>query len=106
MIAKTPQTPPSPPYAPQPTDTSDVALPPELLALAEQMARHVHEVWAEARIHEGWTYGPRRDDALRQTPCLVPYDELTDEERAYDLRTALATLRLIVKLGFTITKQQ
>ena len=44
-------------YTPQPIDTSDVKLPKELNALVEQMAKNVHEVWAEARIRQGWTYG-------------------------------------------------
>jgi len=39
-------------YAPQPTDTSDVALPTELEELIEQMAKNVHEVWAATRIKQ------------------------------------------------------
>lgn len=32
-------------YVPQPIDTSDVVLPQELDALAELIAKNVHEVW-------------------------------------------------------------
>ena len=92
-------------YTPQPLDTSDVLLPEELNALVEQIAKNVHEVWAESRLSEGWKYGPERNDALREHPCLVPYEELPEVEKEYDRNTAFGTLRLITKLGFKITKE-
>lgn len=91
-------------YIPNPLDTSDVKLPDELETLVEQMAKNVHEVWAETRIKQGWTYGKQRDDKLKTHPCLVPYEELPEEEREYDRNTALGTLKLITKLGFRIIK--
>lgn len=91
-------------YVPQPMDTSDVQLPEELNELVEMMAKNVHEVWAQSRISQGWTYGPERSDALMHHPCLVPYEELPEVEKAYDRDTALGTLRLIVKAGFKISK--
>ena len=89
-------------YVPQPMDTSDVKLPEELNELVEKMAKNVHEVWAQSRISQGWTYGPERSDALKHHPCLVPYEELPEVEKAYDRDTALGTLKLICKLGFKI----
>ena len=91
-------------YVPQPMDTSDVQLPQELNELVEKMAKNVHEVWAQSRISQGWTYGPERSDALKHHPCLVPYEDLPEVEKAYDRDTALGTLKLICKLGFKITK--
>lgn len=92
-------------YIPQPKDTSDIILPRELNELAEQIAKNVHEVWAQNRIKQGWTYGKERSDALKQHPCLIPYEELSEEEKDYDRDTAFGTLRLIAKLGFKITKE-
>lgn len=92
-------------YTPQPLDTNDVVLPEELNALVEQIAKNVHEVWAQSRLSEGWKYGPERNDALREHPCLVPYEELPEVEKEYDRNTAFGTLRLITKLGFKITKE-
>ena len=68
------------------------------------MARNVHDVWAQGRIAEGWTYGKQRDDKQKTHPCLVSYDELPDAEREYDRQTAVQTLKLILKLGFKIHK--
>lgn len=93
-------------YIPQPMDTSDVQLPQELNELVEEMAKNVHEVWAQSRMDQGWTYGSERSDALKHHPCLVPYEDLPEVEKAYDRDTALGTLRLICKLGFKITKDQ
>ena len=91
-------------YIPSPVDTTNVQLPEELMALAEAISKNVHEVWAQNRMNEGWTFGPVRDDEKRQTPCLVPYEQLSEEEKAYDRNTALATLKFIVAQGFEIHK--
>lgn len=92
-------------YIPQPIDTSDVKLPKELETLVEQMAKNVHEVWAQTRIAQGWTYGAERNDALKHHPCLVPYEELPESEKEYDRNTSVETLKLILKLGFEIEKK-
>ena len=92
-------------YTPKPIDTSNITLPKELLALTEQIAENVHEVWAESRMAEGWVYGEKRDDEKKQTPCLVPYAQLPEIEKEYDRNTAFSTLKLILALGFTIEKK-
>ena len=92
-------------YTPQPLDTSDVKLPVELEQLVEQMSKNVHEVWAETRINQGWTFGKQRNDELKTHPCLVPYEELPESEKEYDRNTAIGTLKLIMKLGFKIEKE-
>ena len=91
-------------YQPNPVDTTGVELPRELLELTEEIAETVHEIWAQGRVDEGWTYGPARDDEKTTTPCLVPYDQLTDSEKQYDRNTALETLKLITALGYKIEK--
>lgn len=89
-------------YIPQPMDTTDVQLPKELNPLVERIAKNVHEVWAQNRIAQGWTYGEERNDKLKTHPCLVPYEELPEVEKVYDRDTALGTLKFIKKLGFKI----
>lgn len=91
-------------YNPKPINTSDVTLSEDLLTLTEKIAENVHEVWAKARIEQGWKYGEKRDDAKKETPCLVPYCELPESEKDYDRNTAMETIKLIVKLGYKITK--
>ncbi len=93
-------------YFPKPADTSKISLPDELKELTEKIAENVHDVWAEGRIKGGWTYGKVRDDAKKETPCLVPYNELPESEKEYDRNTALETIKLIIKLGYDIKKKQ
>ena len=89
-------------YTPEPIDTDEVELPPELTALTEQLAQHIHDLWAAERIAQGWNYGERRDDERRLHPCLVPYDELPESEKTFDRATAIGTLRAIKALGYTV----
>ncbi len=91
-------------YRPEPVDTSDVIVPEELMGLVEEMSRNVHEVWAKSRMDQGWSWGPQRDDELKTHPDLVPYEELTEEEKDYDRDTSMQTIKLILKLGFKISK--
>ena len=92
-------------YIPKPENLDGIQLSDELNGLVEAMAKNVHDVWAQSRIEQGWTYGPERNDQLKYHPCLVPYEELPEVEKAYDRDTAVGTLKLIQKLGFTITKE-
>ena len=91
-------------YTPQPIDTTDVVLPVELEQLVEEMSKNVHEVWAETRIKQGWKYGEQRNAELKTHPCLVPYEDLPEEEKEYDRNTSIGTLKLIMKLGFKISQ--
>ena len=93
-------------YTPHPIDTKDIVLSDEILDLTEKIAENVHEVWAAGRIAEGWTYGKEKNFELKTTPCLVPYDELPESEKDFDRNTAMETLRLIVKMGYKISKEE
>lgn len=91
-------------YTPAPVDTSSVVLSEELMQLTEAMARNVHDIWAVGRKADGWTWGPERNDAKKENPCLVPYEELSEGEKAYDRNTAIETLKLILSLGYRIER--
>jgi hypothetical protein len=91
-------------YEPKPIDTSKITLDEEILELTEKLAASTHDVWATKRFSDGWRYGPTRDDAKKQHPGLVPYDELTDQEKEYDRATALETLKAILALGYEIKR--
>ena len=92
-------------YIPNPVDTSDVQLSEDLLLLTERIAQNTHEVWGAERVAQGWSYGPERNDEKKQSPCLVPYEQLSFEEQQYDRNTAMETIKLLVKLGYSIQKR-
>lgn len=91
-------------YNPQPINVEDISLDADLEDLTEAIAENAHDIWARARMDEGWTYGPIRDDAKKQHPDLVPYSQLPDSEKEYDRIMAMNTLRLVRRLGYDITK--
>ena len=92
-------------YTPNPIDTSAIELSSDLLELTEKLAENTHDVWAVGRINQGWKYGKQRNDEKKETPCLVPYGELPESEKDYDLNTTIETLKTILKLGYTIQKK-
>ena len=93
-------------YMPKPVDTGDIRIPDELLSLREMIAENVHDVWAVGRMSEGWRYGEEKDSEKKTTPYLVPYDELEESVKEYDRNTAMETLKLIIKMGYRIEKNQ
>lgn len=95
-----------PDYNPRPIDLDDVELNSELIDLREAIAENAHEVWADQRQEEGWSYGIQRDDEKKKHPDLIPYSMLTDTEKEYDRRMAFDTIKLIKKMGFEIIKHE
>lgn len=91
-------------YTPNPVDTSSIVLDDTLTELMEAIAKNVHDIWAAGRIADGWTYGEKRDDEKKTTPCMVPYEELPESEKEYDRNTAMETLKLIIAMGYKIDK--
>lgn len=92
-------------YEPQPINLNDIELTEDLLELQEAIAENAHDVWAAARIKEGWSYGEERDDANKKHPDLIPYSALPDSEKEYDRLMALDTIKLVKKIGFEIIKK-
>jgi hypothetical protein len=43
-----------------------------------------HESWVTEKFATGWKYGPVKDPAKKEHPCMVPYDELPPEQRVKD----------------------
>lgn len=93
-------------YKPKPIDISSTELTEELNELREAIAENAHDIWAESRIAEGWTFGPNRNDEKKETPCLVPYSQLPEGEKEYDREMAIKTIKLLKVLGYDIIKRE
>jgi hypothetical protein len=89
-------------YRPVPIDTAHVTLTPEILDLVERLSRNVHETWAQQRLAEGWRYGRKRNDTRKEHPCLIPYEELSEEEREIDRHVAMQVVKGILAYGYRI----
>ncbi|MEJ2731474.1 MAG: RyR domain-containing protein [Deltaproteobacteria bacterium] len=75
-------------YTPEPIDTEDIELSPDLRELVERLAENNHDHWALQRIKEGWQIGDERDDT----------------EKEYDRISVIKTLKAIMALGYRIEK--
>lgn len=54
------------------------------LAREGATAEELHRSWCEGKYADGWTYGPVKNPVVGTHPCLVPYEDLPDEQRVKD----------------------
>lgn len=89
-------------YVPKPLDTSDTVIPKRLEPCLDALARNTHEVWAQGRIAQGWRYGEPYSLERREHPDLVPYEQLTEEEKLFDINTSREVIKALLKMGYDI----
>lgn len=70
--------------------------------LTNLMAEGIHNTWMQERLRQGWSYGPERNDARKEHPCLVPYAELPESEKVIDLKTAESAITSLLAHGYEI----
>lgn len=82
-----------------------VELDPQLQIIAESQARASHDGWREGKMAKGYVYGPvvNDDPAKGQLthPLLVPYDELSWEDKQANIANAVAVLSILRDKGCT-----
>lgn len=89
-------------YNPNPIDTSDIVLSKQIHNVAGILAKNTHETWAKKKLQDGFIYGKVTDSEKKTHNCLVPFEQLSEEERSYDIDTALEAIKLLIKMGFHI----
>lgn len=105
-------------YVPQPIDTSDVTLNPELLELTEMICENAHDEWAVGKLAQAkadgrkLAYGPvdgDRDEKrgkktlyMRYSHYFAPYSYLSEVDKGPDRRMVLSILRLLKRLGYRL----
>lgn len=53
-------------------------------ALGGNTPEQSHESWMAEKVATGWRYGPVKDPETKEHPCMVPYAELPESQRAKD----------------------
>lgn len=43
-----------------------------------------HENWMADKSEDGWRYGPAKNPEAKEHPCMVPFGELPEQQRAKD----------------------
>jgi hypothetical protein len=70
---------------------------PEELKFLSQME---HRRWMEEKLKGGWQYGPIKDPVKKTHPCLVPWEDLPEDEREKDRQAVRVIPELLAKAGF------
>jgi class 3 adenylate cyclase len=70
----------------------------------EEVAKHEHDRWVNERLRAGWSYGIPRDNARKQHPLLVDWDQLPKEAKDKDRDTVNYLPALIERAGFQVRK--
>lgn len=60
-----------------------------------------HNSWSEQKLGDGWVYGEVKDAEAKTHPCLVPYNELPEEQQMKD--RLFGTIVRAFFFGFTYT---
>ena len=68
----------------------------------ETLAEAEHDGWADQQRLEGWSPGDVRDDEARVHDLLVPYAELSEEEKQKDRRTVDDYTKYARSAGFKV----
>jgi hypothetical protein len=71
----------------------------------ERLAELEHERWMRDLTDEGWAHreGPK-DPVRKRHPSLVPWEQLSEEERQKDRDAVLATPRILRRAGYAIER--
>lgn len=59
-----------------------------------------HASWLREKYATGWKFGKVKDPALKTHPCIVPYYELPESQRAKDQLYVLTVKSVAAALGF------
>lgn len=92
-------------YGEQPVSDKDTLLTGFTDEEIERLAEYEHILWCEERIQNGWTYGEIKDTARKISPFLVPYEELTEEDKQKDRDTVLIMLPIIEETGMHVYRR-
>ncbi|OPY37026.1 MAG: sensory histidine kinase AtoS [Methanoregula sp. PtaU1.Bin051] len=72
----------------------------------ELLATYEHERWMQEQIRRGWTYGSVVNVRERTHNCLVPWRELTEEQREKDRNTIRTLPSVLAKVRLKIVRFQ
>ena len=70
----------------------------------ERYAVEEHEDWMRGKERYGWVYNPVRDDKLKHHDCLLPWEELPQEQREKDRNAARNVVRLANIAGMKVIR--
>lgn len=70
----------------------------------ERLARNEHAGWCTALLARGWRLGPERDPDRLVHPSLVPWEELSEEQREIDRKLMRAIPAIVATAGLELMR--
>lgn len=70
----------------------------------ESLAETEHVRWMQSKLDDGWTYAPETDRAKKQHKCLVPWNNLPEEEKEKDRILVRGIPVILARAGYTVVK--
>ena len=70
----------------------------------EQLAEIEHERWMQVKLAHGWRYAPETDPDKKLNQCLLPWDELPEDEKEKDRDLVRGIPKMLVRAGYAIVK--
>jgi ppGpp synthetase/RelA/SpoT-type nucleotidyltranferase len=68
----------------------------------DRLAQLEHARWNAERLLAGWRYGAVKDIKRKLNPCIVKWDELSDETKEYDYKPVRNIPFLLAKIGYEV----
>lgn len=75
-------------------------------AQVEALSRTEHDRWMVQRLLTGWQYAAERDDARKQHPDIVPWEELPENRRELDREVVRQMPELFAQMGWALCRCQ
>jgi hypothetical protein len=70
----------------------------------ERLAEIEHERWMQAKLADGWHHGLKTDKDKKLNKCLLPWNELPEEEKEKDRDLVRGIPKMLVWAGYAIVK--
>ena len=87
----------------KPIASKDVVLSRSVIALVDSIAQNSHAVWAQNKFAQGFVHGNDVNSLdIKQSPLLVPYENLPAKERVANRNAARKMLKDVFSLDFRI----
>jgi hypothetical protein len=71
----------------------------------EKLAEKEHERWMKQKIAAGWTYAPKTDKRKKLHKGIVPYKQLSEEEKDKDRVLVQAIPKILNQAGYIMIKK-
>ena len=70
----------------------------------EILAEVEHKRWMQSKLDAGWRYASQTDNTKKLNKCLVPWKELSEEEKAKDRDLVRGIPQILARAGFAVEK--